>query len=50
MPEWIRDDLVNLAAVIGVALDDPAADHTAMLQHAHEDLKRILAEDGRDSR
>lgn len=50
MPEWIRDQLVNLAAVIGSVIDDPTADHTYMLRHAHEDLTRILAEDERDGR
>ncbi|WP_171075099.1 hypothetical protein [Nonomuraea basaltis] len=50
MPEWIRDQLMNLAAVIGSVLDDPAADHTYMLRHAHEDLGRILAEDEADGR
>ncbi|MEV4083036.1 hypothetical protein AB0J43_22485 [Nonomuraea fuscirosea] len=49
MPEWIRDQLMNLAAVIGSVLDDPAADHTYMLRHTHEDLRRILDEDQQDN-
>jgi hypothetical protein len=48
MPEWIRDQLLNLSHVIGSVLDDPTADHTYMLRHAHEDLKRILVEDEED--
>ncbi|MEV1003354.1 hypothetical protein [Nonomuraea sp. NPDC050202] len=50
MPEWTRDELVNLVAVIGTVLDDPTADHTYMLRHTHEDLSRILDEDQAGSR
>lgn len=48
MPEWICDELSNLAAVIGSTLDDPKTDEAGLrfiLQHAHGDLNRILKED-----
>ncbi|WP_165977517.1 hypothetical protein [Nonomuraea diastatica] len=50
MPDWIRDQLVNLAAYLGSVIEDPAADEAFALRHAHEDLTRILADDESDSR